>query len=125
MRKLIKLSIFLFLGIFLVLNMMFLPTNAAENHTITSVKASHILVETKSQADFIKSKIDGGESFETMAKKYSKCPSGENGGNLGYFEKGQMVPEFEDAAFELPVGKVSEPVKTEFGWHIIKVYDKK
>ena len=125
MKILSRILVFVIFGLFIGGNIIFLPTATAENHTITSVKASHILVETKSQADFIKSKIDGGESFESMAKKYSKCPSGKSGGDLGYFEKGQMVPEFEDAAFELPVGKVSEPVKTEFGWHIIKVYDKK
>jgi len=123
MKNLIKLSVFL---LFCVIgNFIYVPVNAAENCTITSVKASHILVDTKSQAEFIKSKTDSGASFEEMAKKYSKCPSGREGGNLGYFSRGQMVPEFEDAAFELPVGKVSEPVKTEFGWHLIKVYDKK
>ena len=59
-----------------------------------------------------------------MAKKYSKCPSGASGGDLGYFGKGEMVPSFEAAAFKLPVGSVSEPVQTQFGWHLIKVYDK-
>lgn len=102
-----------------------MTTKAAEYSNITSVKASHILVNTKAEANLIKSKIDNGESFEALAKKYSKCPSGQEGGNLGYFERGQMVPEFEDAAFDLPVGKVSEPVHTQFGWHLIKVYDKK
>lgn len=92
--------------------------------TIQSVRASHILVNTKEEATFIKSKIDKGESFEAMAKKYSKCPSGKNGGDLGYFGKGDMVPSFENAAFDLPIGKVSEPVKTQFGWHLIKVTDK-
>lgn len=96
-----------------------------ESGIITSVKASHILVDSKQEADSIKLKLNNGESFEALAKKYSKCPSGQNGGDLGYFERGQMVKEFEDAAFALPVGKVSNPVKTQFGWHLIKVYDKK
>lgn len=89
-----------------------------------TVKASHILVNTKEEAVSIKSQIDKGANFEEMAKKHSKCPSGNNGGNLGYFGKGEMVPSFETAAFNLPVGKVSDPIKTQFGWHIIKVYDK-
>lgn len=97
------------------------PTNTQ----VTSVKASHILVNTKEEADSIKSRIDKGECFETLAKQYSKCPSGESGGDLGYFERGQMVKPFEDAAFSLPTGQVSQPIKTQFGWHIIKVYDKK
>ncbi len=92
---------------------------------VTSVNASHILVKTQSQAIELKSRIDKGESFEELAKKYSECPSKANGGNLGYFERGQMVPEFERAAFKLPVGEVSEPVQTQFGWHLIKVVDKK
>lgn len=91
---------------------------------IQSVRASHILVNTKEEAVSIKSKIDKGENFEALAKKYSKCPSGQNGGDLGYFGRGEMVPSFETAAFELPVGKVSDPVKTQFGWHLIKVTDK-
>ncbi len=73
----------------------------------------------------IKSKIDKGECFETLAKIYSKCPSGANGGNLGYFKKGQMIKSFENSAFSLPIGEVSEPIKIQFGWHLIKVYDKK
>lgn len=98
---------------------------AQESCAVTSVRASHILVNTKAEADSLKTRIDNGESFETLAKKYSKCPSGSEGGDLGYFERGQMVKEFENAAFSLPVGKVSDPIRTQFGWHIIKVYDKK
>ncbi len=90
----------------------------------STVRASHILVDTKEEADELKSRIDKGESFETLAKKYSKCPSGQQGGDLGYFEKGQMVKEFEDSAFSLPIGQVSTPIKTTFGWHLIKVFDK-
>ena len=106
-------------------NVSCLVAQAAESSNVTYVRASHILVETKEEADFLKSKLNNGEHFESLARQYSKCPSGQKGGDLGYFSKGQMVKEFEKSAFELPVGKVSEPVKTQFGWHIIKVYDKK
>ena len=123
--KLFVLALFGLFTLFVCTNAACISTKAAESPVVTSVKASHILVDTKTQADLIKSKIDKGENFETLAKKYSKCPSSENGGDLGYFERGQMVKEFEDAAFALPVGKVSNPIKTQFGWHLIKVYDKK
>lgn len=128
MNKSIKLFVlvaFAIWGLFVSVNTSCIASQSAQSYSVTSVKASHILVDTKEQADLIKSKIDGGESFEALAKKYSKCPSGEDGGNLGYFERGQMVKSFENAAFDLPVGKVSEPVKTQFGWHLIKVYDKR
>lgn len=91
----------------------------------TQVRASHILVKNRTDAVQIKKAIDNGADFGEMAKKYSICPSGANGGDLGYFRRGQMVQQFEDEAFELPVGKVSSPVGTEFGWHLIKVTDKK
>lgn len=107
----------------------FSPASAADvavaKQSYTSVRAAHILVDTKSEAQSLKNKIDSGESFESLAKKYSKCPSGQNGGDLGYFSRGQMVKPFENAAFDLPVGMVSAPVQTQFGWHLIKVYDKK
>ena len=89
------------------------------------VRASHILVKTRPEAIQIKKDIDNGGDFAYYAKTYSLCPSGQNGGDLGYFSRGQMVQPFEDAAFELPVGEVSEPVGTQFGWHLIKVTDKK
>ncbi len=89
------------------------------------VRASHILVKTRAEALQIKKDIDNGGDFAYYAKTYSLCPSGQNGGDLGYFGRGQMVQQFEDEAFELPVGEVSEPVGTEFGWHLIKVTDKK
>ncbi|GBF22627.1 peptidyl-prolyl cis-trans isomerase C [Candidatus Gastranaerophilus sp. (ex Termes propinquus)] len=90
-----------------------------------SVKASHILVDSKEKADELKARAAAGESFDDLAKEFSKCPSKERGGDLGYFGKGQMVPEFEQAAFATGVGEVSEPVQTQFGWHLIKVADKK
>ena len=83
-----------------------------------SVSAKHILVE-------IKAKIDNNElTFEEAANEYSSCPSKEQGGNLGGFGRGMMVPEFENAAFGLETGVVSEPVKTQFGYHLIKVESK-
>ena len=93
--------------------------------TYTQVAAQHILVRNAADAVAIKKEIDKGGSFEYYAKKYSTCPSGKNGGYLGYFERGQMVPEFEKKAFSMKVGEVSSPVMTSYGWHIIKVVDKK
>lgn len=89
------------------------------------VAAEHILVKTAAEAVAIKKEIDNGGSFEYYAQKYSLCPSGQNGGYLGYFGHGQMVPEFESKAFSMNVGEVSSPVHTQFGWHLIKVVDKK
>lgn len=86
-----------------------------------TVRASHILVESEDEAWALKSRLTEGEDFEKLAKEYSKCPSKDKGGDLGYFNRGQMVPEFEYAAFSTPVGEVSDPVKTRFGWHLIKV----
>lgn len=87
----------------------------------SKIKASHILVEKHSQALKIMEELKGGAKFEDLAKKYSTCPSGKRGGNLGSFGRGQMVKPFETAAFALSPGKVSsEPVKTQFGYHIIK-----
>lgn len=89
---------------------------------IKEVKASHILVENQQEAWKLRQQILSGQrAFEAVAKQVSKCPSGKDGGDLGFFERGQMVPEFDKAAFKLPVGVVSEPIKTDFGWHLIKV----
>lgn len=95
------------------------PANSEE------IAASHILVKTAAEAMQIKKELDNGGSFEYYAKLYSLCPSGRNGGALGYFGHGQMVPEFEKKAFSLQVGEVSEPVHTQFGWHLIKVTDRR
>ncbi|MCX8132198.1 MAG: peptidylprolyl isomerase [Clostridia bacterium] len=89
-----------------------------------SIKASHILVSSEEKASEILSEINGGLSFEEAAERYSSCPSKSNGGDLGFFTRGRMVPEFEKAAFETDIGQVSGPVKTQFGYHIIKVLDK-
>jgi len=89
------------------------------------VKASHILVDTKKKAEKIKTKLENGADFAKLAKENSTGPSKNKGGNLGYFSKGQMVPAFEKVAFNLKVGEISDPVKTKYGYHIIKVTDKK
>jgi parvulin-like peptidyl-prolyl isomerase len=90
-----------------------------------NVRASHILVKDEKTAHKLKAEIDGGADFARLAKKHSACPSGESGGDLGFFGKGQMVKPFEDAAFSLPVGVVSAPVRTEFGYHLIIVTAKR
>ncbi|MGI9380070.1 MAG: peptidylprolyl isomerase [Methyloligellaceae bacterium] len=89
----------------------------------TEVHARHILVKTEDEAKTIKKEIDGGADFVKLAKEKSTGPSGPQGGDLGYFTRGRMVPEFEQAAFGLKSGSVSEPIKTQFGWHLIKVED--
>lgn len=89
-----------------------------------TVKASHILVDSEEKANEILDKLNEGLSFEDAAKEYSTCPSKEDGGNLGEFGKGQMVKEFEDEAFNMEVGTVSKPVKTQFGYHLIKLMEK-
>lgn len=90
------------------------------------VKASHILVESKEVADEVKEKLDGGADFAELAKEYSTDTSNSQvGGSLGYFGRGEMVPEFEEVAFSMKVDEISEPVETQFGFHIIKVEDHK
>ena len=86
------------------------------------IRASHILVKTKDEADKIIEQLKSGESFAQIAKEVSLCPSGRDGGDLGFFKKGVMVKPFEDAAFALKeIGDVSEPVQTQFGWHVIQL----
>jgi len=93
---------------------------------VTQIRASHILVKTEEEAKQIEEKLKKGEDFVQLAKKYSiDTATAKNGGDLGYFSKGQMVPEFESAAMSLKPGQISEPVKTKFGYQIIKVTDKK
>ena len=96
------------------------------NLDVTEVRASHILVKTRPEAVKIRKEIVNGDiSFEDAAEKYSLCPSSVNGGDLGYFKRGQMVQHFSDVAFDLKVGQISDPVGTKFGWHLIKVVDKR
>lgn len=89
------------------------------------IRASHILVNDESTAKQVKAQIEKGASFEDMARQHSSCPSKAKGGDLGWFGKGQMVKPFEDAAFGQSEGVVGNPVKTQFGYHLIKVTAKK
>lgn len=88
------------------------------------VRASHILVRTEEEAKKLYEEISAGKNFAEAAAEYSLCPSGANGGDLGFFGKGMMVKSFEEAAFELEKGELSQPVQTQFGWHLILVTDK-
>ncbi len=85
--------------------------------------AKHILVETKEEADGIAAEIEGGKSFEDAAKEHSRDGSSADGGDLGWFRKEDMVPQFGDAVFSLKPGEVSAPVETQFGWHVIKLVE--
>ncbi len=100
-------------------------THKSEFLSPETVRASHILVSDEKLADEILVELNNGADFGALAQKHSNCPTSANGGDLGDFAKGQMVPEFEKAAFELKVGELSGKVKTQFGFHIIKVTDKK
>ncbi len=96
------------------------------NADIYEVRASHVLVKTRKEAVQIKKDIESGNiTFEEAAEKYSLCPSGQKGGDLGYFNRKQMVQQFADTAFDLKVGEISDPVGTQFGWHIIKTTAKR
>jgi peptidyl-prolyl cis-trans isomerase C len=89
------------------------------------VRARHILVETEADAKALLAELKKGTDFAALAKQKSKDPGAAEGGDLGYFTKDQMVPEFAEIAFKLDKGQTSDPVKTQFGWHIIKVEDKR
>src|SRR5262245_53504772 len=89
------------------------------------VRARHILVEGEDEAKAILEQLKGGADFATLAKEKSKDPGAAEGGDLGYFTKDLMVPEFADVAFKMYPGQLSNPVKTQFGWHVIKVEDKR
>lgn len=102
----------------------FYEGNKDQFKDVYSFSAHHILVDEEEKAKEIKSKIDSGETFEDLAKNQSSCPSSQRGGDLGEFQSGQMVPEFENALIEMENGDISEPVKSQFGYHIIRL-DKK
>lgn len=89
---------------------------------MNKVAAKHILVKAQFEAEDLLKKIGEGTSFEDLAQKFSQCPSGKSGGDLGEFGRGRMVPAFEEAAFALAVNEVSGPVRTQFGYHLIKRY---
>lgn len=88
---------------------------------MSRASARHILVATEDQCNELKTKIEGGASFGEVAKEHSQCPSGQRGGELGEFGKGQMVPEFDAVVFSAPVNEVQGPVRTQFGYHLLEV----
>ncbi|MCF7886446.1 MAG: peptidyl-prolyl cis-trans isomerase [Candidatus Marinimicrobia bacterium] len=113
-----------------------IQTSYDENYkNVETVSARHILIrpdtntqkadsEARAEIEDIKSELENGADFAALAKEHSDGPSGKKGGDLGGFTHGEMVPPFENAAFALEPGEVSDPVKTRFGYHLIKVYDK-
>jgi len=88
---------------------------------MATASARHILVETQEACQSLKEQIEGGADFAEIAKKHSKCPSGQQGGELGKFGQGQMVPEFDRVVFNEEVGKVHGPVQTQFGYHLLEI----
>lgn len=88
------------------------------------LRASHILVKTREEADALKAELDTGGDFEEAARRKSIDPTGIRGGDLGFFQKGQFVPEFEQAVFSMNKGELKGPVQSQFGWHIIKLTDR-
>ena len=122
MKKILVLFV-LILGIVFIGN---LKIGAKMTNDFTQVRAAHILVDTQKEAADLKAKIVAGEmKFEDAAAQFSKCPSGARGGDLGYFGRGMMVKEFEVPSFNEPVGTVTDPIQTQFGWHLIHVIDTK
>jgi peptidyl-prolyl cis-trans isomerase C len=99
--------------------------NAGEEKVVKKVTASHILVKTQEEASIISYDVKHGKSFEEIAMEKSLCPSGKKGGSLGTFSRGQMVKEFDDACFNPSnkKGDIVGPIKTQFGWHIIRIDD--
>ena len=89
------------------------------------IHAAHILVKTENEARAILGEIKNGANFQSMARLRSTCPSAKKGGDLGWFGRGQMIKEFEKAAFEGKEGEIIGPIKTQFGWHLIKILGKK
>ncbi|WP_306045993.1 peptidylprolyl isomerase [Nioella sp. MMSF_3534] len=94
-----------------------------EMEAVTEYNASHILVETQEEAQALVEELEGGADFAELAREHSTGPSGPNGGQLGWFTAGMMVPSFEEAVFALEVGEVSPPVETRFGWHVVILND--
>ena len=88
---------------------------------MTTASARHILVATEESCNDLKTQIESGADFGEIAAKHSTCPSGQQGGDLGSFSPGQMVPEFDTVVFNEEVGKVHGPVKTDFGYHLIEI----
>ncbi|UYG09026.1 peptidylprolyl isomerase [Halomonas sp. M4R1S46] len=88
---------------------------------MTQASARHILVSSEEQCQALKAEIEGGRDFAEVAREHSQCPSGHQGGELGSFGPGQMVPEFDKVVFSAELNKVQGPVKTQFGYHLLEV----
>ncbi|MEC9247979.1 MAG: peptidylprolyl isomerase [Pseudomonadota bacterium] len=88
---------------------------------MTEATARHILVDTEEECLKLKDVITNGEEFSDVAKEHSNCPSGSQGGDLGSFGPGMMVPEFDEVVFSAPIGEVHGPVKTQFGYHLLEI----
>jgi len=101
------------------------PPVSRKEKSMAKAKARHILVSSKETCEDLKTRIEGGEDFSEIAREYSQCPSGKQGGDLGEFSPGQMVPEFDEVVFSAEIKKVQGPVKTNFGYHLIEVTDRK
>ena len=110
--------------IFLMLFVILCTCSVSFAQNFSKVCANHILVPTELDAIKLRSQIKNFEDFKYYASIYSTCPSGQKGGALGCFARGQMVKPFEDAAFDGEIGEVSDPIKTQFGYHLIWVTDK-
>ncbi len=125
MKKIIKLftaTAIIFMGLSAFAQGGFLNPNL----DVREVRASHVLVKTRKEAVQIRKDIINGDiTFEDAARQYSLCPSGQYGGDLGFFNRKQMDQQFSDAAFDLKIGEISNPVGTKFGWHIIKTTAKR
>ncbi|WP_348761423.1 peptidylprolyl isomerase [uncultured Salinisphaera sp.] len=91
---------------------------------MAKASARHILVDSEDQCITLKQQIENGESFADLAKQHSNCPSGQKGGELGTFGRGQMVPAFDEVVFSAPIGEVQGPVKTQFGYHLLEVTER-
>ena len=88
---------------------------------MAQASARHILVDSEAKCNELKAEIEGGKDFAEVAKQHSSCPSGRNGGDLGTFGQGQMVPEFDKVVFNDELNKVHGPVKTQFGYHLLEI----
>lgn len=103
----------------------FYENNKENFKTEETVRASHILVDDKDKAEEILNEVKNGKDFAEAAQEYSKCPSKDNGGDLGFFGRGRMVPEFEKAALDLEIGEIGDVAETQFGYHIVKLEERK
>lgn len=92
---------------------------------MATARARHILVATEQACDELKNQIEAGSDFASLAKEHSRCPSGKKGGDLGEFGRGQMVREFDEVVFNAEMGKVHGPVKTQFGYHLIEITNRR